>query len=367
MKSLALDFYGISLSVEADSSEILEPLRRDFEYFSAPGPTSDGREPAAIGIRLWLKAPPAHRLSDAGVPIFKTKEFLVKQRTSQRLISYCDQAWAFYDYRSRRGEIFCVRPERLHELAYLAALSRVGEELDRRGLHRIHALGFEHRGLGGLLLLPSGGGKSTMALEMLEREGFGILSDDTPLVDCAGRLRAFPLRLGFQPSADLSGLPARHVRQLTRRRYGVKKLVDLTYFRDKVRSDLPLSWLLIGRRGAAAPLLRPASWPMAIRALAVHLVLGHGVAQMAEYMLRPSPYGLSNLTGIALSRLKTARRILGQVRSYEFQLGNNPRRNLEALGEFLNNYSRSTSRNCLSAHSSTPSASGSLAPGNLSW
>ena len=45
-------------------------------------------------------------------------------------------------------------------------------------------------------MLPSGGGKSTLALRALQEPGIGLISEDSPLLDRRGRLHPFPLRIG---------------------------------------------------------------------------------------------------------------------------------------------------------------------------
>ena len=328
MTELALDFYGVPVSLAGGPPEVLEDLRRDFEYFFVPGPGDDP-------IRFTLEQRLPQRAAQ-GRPLFRTKDYAVFDRGARRRILYADEACAEYDFAAKCGSIRCPDPERLRELAYLAVLSRVGEELDRRGWHRIHALGFTRGEQGGLLLLPSGAGKSVFALELLRATGLGLASDDTPLLTDDLRLAAFPLRLGFSPATDLSAVPERWLRSMRRLRYGTKRLVDLGFFRERVRGGLPVAWLLIGERPAdAAPRLEPISRLRAARALAVHLVVGAGIAQMSEYMLRADLAGARALAGIAISRALTAWRLLRKVQPLRFVLGCDPKANVAALAAFL--------------------------------
>lgn len=329
MPELLFNFYGVPVLLASDAHGVLEALRRDFEYFTA----SAGTNTAAILLTLELKSPSA---PPQGRPLLRTKDYAIFDQGGWRRIVYSDQACAEYDFSSRRGRICCADAARLHELAYLAVLSRVGEELDGRGWHRIHALGFESNGKGGLLLLPSGAGKSVLALELLRSTSLGLLSDDTPLLAPDLQLRAFPLRLGFQSTADLGGVPEIWLRSMSRRHYGLKRLVDLGFFRARVRSGVPVTWLLIGeRQNGASSRIGPVSRMRAAAALVKYLVIGVGIAQMSEYMLRPAPAELVKLLRIASLRLRTSCRMLLRVKPRRFMLGDDPRANAAALAAFL--------------------------------
>ncbi len=62
-----------------------------------------------------------------------------------------------------------------YEAAYLFLLSRIGEALDQRHLHRIHALALEYFGRAVLAVFPMGGGKSTLGAAMLRFPEIGFL------------------------------------------------------------------------------------------------------------------------------------------------------------------------------------------------
>lgn len=351
MRELNLNFYGVTVCLLCEAADVLESLRRDFEYFTADGgggatvpqsgaPLQSPRRQGGTAIQFTLHAgpPPADALP-AGMATFRTGEFTVYDSRRVRFVHYHDDAWATYDYAGKNGRIYCHDPERLHELAYLALLSRVGEELDRRRLHRIHALGFELDGKAGLILLPTGGGKSLLALELLRSSRMGIVSDDTPLVSHRARLLAFPIRWGFQSQADTAGIPCHLIRTFRRKRYGLKWLVDLEFFRHRVRTDLPVRWLLIGRRELGrGPKIKPVARAKVLWWLIIYMVIGKGVAQMAEYMLRPTPAGIWRLLQIAFSRSLSALKLAGTTSPHSFLLGPDPGANAQALAAFLKDF-----------------------------
>ena len=73
----------------------------------------------------------------------------------------------------------------------------------------------------------------------------------------------------------------------------------------------------------------------ALGALGVHMVLGLGIAQMSEYMLRPSPAAVGSLLRIAVSRSRAARALLRAARPYRIVLSPDPKANVRVLSDFL--------------------------------
>ncbi|MEQ1918797.1 MAG: hypothetical protein ABL955_06320 [Elusimicrobiota bacterium] len=325
MSELTLDIYGWRARLNGDAATLAE-LRRDFAAFARPA-----TEGPCEQLELILAAPPPGL--DTGWPLWSGRGHAIRACGAERRVFYRDGAVASFDYSARRGRLWCADPARLRELGYLAVLSRAGEALDAAGFHRAHALGFEWEGSAGLLLLPSGGGKSELALALLRETKAGLLSDDTPLVDTGATAHAFPLRMGFLPSADLSEVHERWVRPFVRRDYAAKRVVDHDFFRDRVRSGLPVRWLFIGKKGGGAPRIVPAGATAAAAALGMGLVVGHGVAQMAEYRLRPTD--AVGLARAALSRARAASALLRRASRWEFTLGSDPRQAARALAAFL--------------------------------
>ena len=324
-----LDIHGFVVRVSAQEPAVRDGLRRDFAYFVSAGRTQEH----ALHLRLFSR-PPERGKRWPGLPALTTRDYAAFDQDGIRRVRYWDSAEAEFHPRLGELRISCADLPRLHELAYLALLSKAGEALDRRGLHRIHALGLEWKGAGALLLLPSGGGKSVLALELARATEAGIFSDDTPLLTQDGRMLAFPLRWGFQHSYPLEGIPGGFVRPLLRRRHGPKHLVDIDYFRGSLRAEAPVKWLFLGRRGAR-PGIEPISRPAALWPLALNLVVGHGVAQMAEYMIGWSADDLARLASIARSRLALAATLLRHAGLCRFTLGPRADENARALTGFL--------------------------------
>jgi len=322
----AFDFHGVRIRLESAQAQVLEALRRDFSWFSVADDrppeiswTFCVREPAAGPARGW-----------------RARDFRAWDEGRTRRVLYDGGARAGFDFASGRGEAECADPLRLHEIVHLAVLAGAGERLDARGLHRVHALGFVRSGAAGLLLLPSGGGKSELGLRLLGEPGFSLLSDDTPLLGADLVARPFPLRLSFRESADLSALGADRVRSFRRRLYGERRLVDVDAFRARIAAPAPLRWVLLGRRADARPgEIGSAGAHAAALELAAALVVGVGVPQMAEWRLRPNAACAGALARAALARAATAVRALARARLGEFRLDRDPQRSAALLAGWL--------------------------------
>ncbi|MBI5211564.1 MAG: hypothetical protein HY927_16470 [Elusimicrobia bacterium] len=331
--ALRLDFHGVRAALACDSPEILADLERDFAYFAATD--RPGAEPD-VSLTLRLAAPPPGRVPARA--FLRWRGVRIAHERGRRLADYDGLALLDYDLEAEEGVLSSASRDLLRELGYLAVLSRVGEMLDRRRLHRVHALGFSYRGRGGLILLPMNGGKSRLALELVGRDGFELLSDDIPLLGDGGRtLSAFPLRMGLRGD-DWRAVPERFVRPFRRRRFGVKHLVDLDFFRDRVRASSPLSWILLGARdGRRRPSLAPCSRGAAAAALLSAMVVGIGAPQVLELMLPAPPFvaGTLRLARIAAGRARTALAAAARASCGRFLLAEDCGANAEALKTFL--------------------------------
>ena len=347
---MRLDIYGLVCEIHSNSDIVLSGLERDFNYFKTP----NSQTQPDFQWELFAESPPE---SPERFPRFTFRDFTIYQKRGVRQIEY-DQgaALSIFDFKSFKGRIYCPDQERLQELAYLAILSRVGEALDRRGLHRVHALGFEYAGFGGVVLLPSGGGKSTLALELLRSQApVGFFSEDTPLICRHGLLHAFPLRWSFRTGAKLDWIPKNFIRPFHRKNYGDKSLLDVNFFSKQIRSGLPLRWVIVGQRTSrAVSSLGPASFARGVFVLFKNLVIGLGVPQMAEYRLRFGLIDLTRLAQDAYSRLKALKLMLGQSSVYSFSLGDDPSESVVVLLGFLKNNQSPLSNAQLKINSPSP-------------
>jgi hypothetical protein len=321
-------FYGMTIVVRSSSPAIVEEIRRDFSYFHAP--TGE----AQVEVRAHLNTPPYAELPPAPAFRFTLRSvcFLLGERV---YIDYFGQGLAIFDRRAQRCEVYSNEPDRLHEIVYLFMLSIVGQHLRSKGIHRVHALGVNYAQQGVLLLLPSGGGKSTMAMQLLQQPGFSLLGEDTPLIDRQGLLLPFPLRLGVLPTHWMD-IPSAYVRTMNRMELPPKTLIDIEYFRDRISGPVAPQVLLVGERnlGDLAG-IESLSRRRAFQALLHDLVMSRGVYQGREFLGKKGKQEQIDKGKVSVSRLYNSLRLLSRVSPYRFVMGRNIEKNCQTLVEFL--------------------------------
>ena len=237
-----LDVHGLRFEV-CGWPAVADEVVRDFLWFE----TADGA-PADVTVELEQGAPRWDGYGDLAAA-FVTPRNVVYQNGSRTILDYFGRASAELDRAAGRIVIRSEHPHLAHEAAYLFLLSRIGEHLDACGLPRLHALGLAGPRGAICVLLPSGGGKSTLAVSALADERAKLLAEDTPLLDARGYVHPFPLRIGVNPT-DAERMPAGSVRRIERMEFHDKLVLDLDGFRDRVEGEAAADGRP-GRRAAA--------------------------------------------------------------------------------------------------------------------
>lgn len=330
---LSLDFLGVAVRIEArdrslESHRALLELGKDFEHFQGSA-VSDN--PAIIELSLERTQCSRIAPSRPWKKQFRTRMCEVLAWRGERLCIYAADAWCWSFVRGGR-RVFRVYAEswaEMREIAYVALLSSVGEELDLRGFHRVHALGIEAHGKAGLVVLPSGGGKSAIATLLMRKPGFRVFSDEIPLLK-DGVLYPFPIRVALgEPVASALGILSEG-RRFQRFSFQEKLLFSIPA--DRIATAAPLSFVCVAYEGGSGAKLEKCSRSRVLSSLIESLVIGHGVPQMAEYMLRQET--LPKLPAIAWSRLKTALQATkGRPELSKFQTVANAYANADVLSD----------------------------------
>lgn len=324
---LDLEVHGLGIAVTGDWPEVIDELRLDFTWFARP----EGASPGAVAVEVQRRAPDFDAFG--AVPAsFVTPRNVVYQRDGQTIVDYFGRAMSLLDRRSGRLVVQGEDKHLVHEAAYHFLVSRIGEHLDRRGLPRLHALALAGEQGGVAVMLPSGGGKSTLALRALAEDGVRLLSEDSPLIDRRGWLHPFPLRIGVN-ATDASSLPEGHVRRLERMEFHPKLALELSAFADRIEPEpQPLRHLVVGRRtlGREARLE-----PMPRRAAAMTLfreaVVGVGLYQGMEFVLQRGMRDVLSQAGVAATRASCCAAGLRGARVWRLTTGRDQVGNWEAL------------------------------------
>ena len=324
-----LDVHGLRFEVRGWPA-VAGEVMRDFAWFEA-GDAS----PADVTVELAEGAP---RWDDYGdlTAAFITPRNVVYQDGGRTILDYFGRASAELDRAAGRIVIRSEHPHLAHEAAYLFLLSRIGEHLDAIGLPRLHALALAAPRGAICVLLPSGGGKSTLAVSALGVERVRLLAEDTPLLDTSGRVHPFPLRIGVNPT-DAERLPAGSVRRIERMEFHDKLVLDLDGFRDRVEGEpQPLADLVIGRRSLGREgRLDRVPHRAAIGALLREGVVGVGVYQGMEFVLQRGMRDVAGKAGEAFTRARCCAAAARGARVWRLTLGRDHASNWAALGQLL--------------------------------
>ena len=326
---LLLDIYGYRVTVRSAVCSVLDNLAQDFAFFRTEGPLSNSNE-----IELLQEEPPYGEVPHAKATVY-TPRNVSYRNGCKTLIDYSGRALGIHDTARGTFRLFSLDLDLLYEAAYLFVLSQCGEGLDARRLHRVHALGVSVDDCAALVLLPMGGGKSTLAAGLLRHAEIALLSDDSPLIDSKGDVHAFPLRLGLMPGSE-GEIPPDHLRRINRMEFGPKFLVNYAYFADRVRPRAEPCLLFLGERSLAPNCtIRPATTGAALRAMIANCVVGLGLFQGMEFIFHRGPGEVFRKAGVAWARLRASWRLLRRSTKYHLVLGRDPAANAQMVFDVL--------------------------------
>ncbi|MBX9766759.1 MAG: hypothetical protein K2X47_05760 [Bdellovibrionales bacterium] len=217
----------------------------------------------------------------SGYLLFRTRVAEVRARLGVREILHFGSVSVIAKERGGVRHIVATAPsaESLFESAWATLLSILGEDGDREGFHRVHALGVQVRGAGAVLFAKGGVGKSTFCQMVLQRTALKIYGDEVPLLNHHGKIFVQALPMALAPGPGESKEDSRFLKAF----FGQKNLTPLPQTRSAQTANVErLIWM---RSSKVASLTRVPRWKIAAP-LFRHLVIGEGVPQMAEFVLR---------------------------------------------------------------------------------
>lgn len=326
--SVSFHFYGLDLQLQSADKGVVENIRRDFSYFEAPVNIPQ------MNIEVFDKSPPFGSLPNLKASVYATN-YICYRRNGDTFTDYFGQGLRVFNSRTKSYQVFSESADLKHEISYLTILSVVGQFLDSQHIHRVHALGVSQNGRAILILLPISGGKTTLALQLLQSGRVKLLSDDSPLINCRGEVLPFPLRVGVVPGGELN-IPAKYLRTMNMMQYGTKILIDIDCFADKISSACQPGVILLGERVLGyESRIEPASKLSAGKEFIKNSVVGLGLHQGIEYLLGRSIWETFGKTGLAFSRLNNTLRVIRHSKVYRYTLGHDRERNHQVLLHFL--------------------------------
>jgi len=326
--SVCFDFYGLRVELRSADGSTVERIRRDFSFFEA-APTA----PEAT-IEVFDEKPDFSSLPDLPASIHALN-YVCYRGNDAIYTDYHGMGLSVSDLGQREYRVFSDNADLRHEISYLTVLSAVGQYLDSRHIHRVHALGISKNGKAILVLLPEKGGKTTLALRLLKSGQVKLLSEDSPLITRKGEVLPFPLRLGILPGAELD-IPEQYRHPASFMGVGTKILVDVAYYAEGVSPPCPSRVILLGKRTLGCDSrIEAASRLSAAKELVKNSVVGLGLHQGMEYLLGRSIWQTTGNAWLAFSRLRNCLALLRCSRVYRYHIGHDMERNHEVLLGFL--------------------------------
>ena len=323
-----LDVYGLVVSCRTASPDLIDDLARPFRYFIRENATP------IINVVVQQQRVPYDTFPALDAS-FLTPRNVVYEGENQKIIDYFGKGAVVVQ--GNEYTIYGDSANFLCEAFYLLMLSLLGQHCDKKGYLRIHALSVSYKERALIMMLPQGGGKSTMAFRLMKEPEFRYISDDDPIIDDQGRVMPFPRPLGTLDQKRLATIPEQFVYAVDRMEFGIKYYIDCDYWGNRIEqrylSDVVL---FVGKRVLnRKPSIKPISKFSALKTLFRDAVVGVGLYQGLEFILNHSSWDALTKIPVLMKRLMLAIKLARHAETFEFTLTNDPSINCETIQEFL--------------------------------
>jgi hypothetical protein len=329
--SAHLSVYGLAIAVRGDWPEVVEAVRLDFAWFAQTEPT----EPPDVEVVIRRRPVDLDVFGDL-TAAFVTPRAAVYRTRERTIVDHLGRAVSVIDWRGDRLQVEGEDEQIVHDAVYYFVLGRVGEHVEVKRFARLHSLGIAGAQGAVAILLPSGGGKSTLALQALTDDGVRLLSEDSPLLDRHGRLHPFPLRIGINAS-DAASVPGGGGRRIERFWLPTKVAVEVETFADRIAGEAqPLRHIVLGRRSLGREAhLQPLPRRAAVAPLLRDGVLGLGLYQGLGYAHQRGLLDVVGKLSTAAGRARACAVALAGACVWQLILSRHAARNWAALTPLL--------------------------------
>ncbi|HWE81790.1 MAG TPA: hypothetical protein VG265_09075 [Gaiellaceae bacterium] len=328
------DVYGLTAGVSGGWSEAIEALDRDFGWFRAAA----GDSRATVEVELEQRELDWDAFGETDAE-YVTEQYAVYRLNGRTVVDHLEAAASTVEGGGRRMVVEGVGASAARRAAFDFILARACDHLDSVGLSRLFSLGLGGAQGGVAVLLPPGGGKTTLALRALQADGVTLYSEGSPLLDRNGSLHPFPFPLWIRTNArETPDVPDEFLRRIDGRLTD-PLLLELDAFADRIaatptalrhvvlgsRSLGRRSWLEPApRRDAAGPLLRQAVLGFSVGDALRFLARPGGARDAAKEQREPDERqapAAATASRRAANRLLCCRAVLAQARVWRLHLG----------------------------------------------
>jgi hypothetical protein len=327
-----LKLYGLNIKISCDSDFASENLKKDFELYLGKDPDLD----PDISLMIFKKTPPYDDIPRGIKASLYSMGSICYKANNTHYVDYYGRGLMIYNFEKEEARIYSEDENLLYEKAKLAILSRAGEFLDKKGMHRVHAMGLAKNDMAAICLLPMAAGKTTLALGALRKgKDIKLISDDVCVIDMKGYVSSLVLRVG---SRDIPGyIPAEYITMIERDFYGRKYLIDMGYFKGRIAERSKLRNILIGKRVFQDQTrIRKIAKVKCFTPFIQSGVFGLGLPQVVELFLRGDFQDILGKIKMLFSRSVLFLTVILRTDTYEIEIGRDIEKCLDELIRFIN-------------------------------
>lgn len=320
--SIRLDVFDVTVFIRGPQ-EIIDWINHDYHRYVADNINK------VADLTFNLSVGPANLEPYKGL-VAKSyhKDYIIYEQKNLRVIDFFGEALSVFNKKTKETSIYCPDQSYLYEIFYLAFESLVGESLEKKGYTRIHCLALEKDGKASILMLPPGGGKTTLALKFLKHPTIKVLTEDILLYK-KGKFYGLNFRWGVREKSQ-SKSPCR---LMERREEHNKYLMDTESL--SLAREAGYGNLFVGTRIIADTCtIKPVSKLFMFYRMFKPMVLGLELQQSLAYFLLGGLEDFIFKAKLVLKRLADILKISFHSQGYEIFLGNNVEKNYEVLIKF---------------------------------
>ncbi len=325
MQRIQLQFFQFSVQIESEWAEVVELLKKDFWSYEV---SSDSFKTAQLKITITQsQSAPAFPKAVASM---QTQSAISYDQGDVRYCDYYDDLKSIINFKTNEAALFSMNLEKMHEIAYLLVLSRVGKSLDLKGLHKLHAFAVSFHDMALVCMMPSKGGKSTLLSHLLKDSRIKMISDDIPFIDRNGHVYPFLLKIGLDqipPELEIQN-PEQNIYSMKRSHHGTKQLVCTRGLSAKIENpDNVFSRIILFesfRFNSEKSVIVKASFSKTFKGLFKHGIIGVGSPIIIEYFWQAGIGDFFRKTNIFFRRLLAFTVLCLKSERYHLYSGKNP-------------------------------------------
>lgn len=338
--NIQLNFYGLKIRINLPDNVSCEALGKRFAFFidHSKGLETDYE----INLR---KEKPDYNQFNFIKPQYYSPRNICYFESGRKVVNYHGDALVIQSADKKSAEVISSNEVLMETITESLITFQTGKYFDDKGYFRVHALAFSYKNKGVLVLLPRGGGKSTLILELIKNRKVALISEDTPLITEGRDIYSFPKDIGVYSHKVPKNIPEAHLKSIhyagsaEEELQGIEKhSIGIEYFKDSISTEpVKASIIIKGERylGKGAN-IRSITYPAAWYEMFKNCIVGLGLYQGLEYAINVHPAELFGKLFLGLKRAKACTKFLFGTQKYEFQMGVEPKKNAECLIKKLN-------------------------------